>query len=291
MKTAIPDKPANAVWTDDQWKAVMAKGQDILVAAAAGSGKTAVLVERIIQKILDDHDPLDIDELLIVTFTNAAAAEMRHRIGKAIEEAISSRPDSHHLRKQLSLLNKAPISTLHAFCLEVIRKYYYLIDIDPGFRIADDTEAELLRDEVLDDLFEAEYAKEGNDLFYRTVDTFSNDRSDDELQHLIRKLYDFSRSHPFPDVWLEQLAAVYEVPEGQRLDDLPWTQSLVQDVRLEVDIFFHRCHKRKAVHLFHIPGIIHFDHFIKPCRRIRMGTGKVVKLPDQMLELVITAVV
>lgn len=234
MKTAIPDKPANAVWTDDQWKAVMAKGQDILVAAAAGSGKTAVLVERIIQKILDDHDPLDIDELLIVTFTNAAAAEMRHRIGKAIEEAISSRPDSHHLRKQLSLLNKAPISTLHAFCLEVIRKYYYLIDIDPGFRIADDTEAELLRDEVLDDLFEAEYAKEGNDLFYRTVDTFSNDRSDDELQHLIRKLYDFSRSHPDPSAWLDKMVEMYDAGDVEEVDSLPFMAAVKEDIHLQL---------------------------------------------------------
>ncbi|MEZ0117052.1 UNVERIFIED_ORG: ATP-dependent helicase/nuclease subunit A [Heyndrickxia coagulans] len=234
MKTAIPDKPANAVWTDDQWKAVMAKGQDILVAAAAGSGKTAVLVERIIQKILDEHDPLDIDELLIVTFTNAAAAEMRHRIGKAIEEAISSRPDSHHLRKQLSLLNKAPISTLHAFCLEVIRKYYYLIDIDPGFRIADDTEAELLRDEVLDDLFETEYAKEGNDLFYRTVDTFSNDRSDDELQHLIRKLYDFSRSHPDPSAWLDKMVELYDAGDVEEVDSLPFMAAVKEDIQLQL---------------------------------------------------------
>ncbi|WP_026683750.1 helicase-exonuclease AddAB subunit AddA [Heyndrickxia coagulans] len=234
MKTAIPDKPANAVWTDDQWKAVMAKGQDILVAAAAGSGKTAVLVERIIQKILDEHDPLDIDELLIVTFTNAAAAEMRHRIGKAIEEAISSRPDSHHLRKQLSLLNKAPISTLHAFCLEVIRKYYYLIDIDPGFRIADDTEAELLRDEVLDDLFETEYAKAGNDLFYRTVDTFSNDRSDDELQHLIRKLYDFSRSHPDPSAWLDKMVELYDAGDVEEVDSLPFMAAVKEDIQLQL---------------------------------------------------------
>jgi len=153
LKTVIPIKPEHVTWTDDQWKAIMAKDQDILVAAAAGSGKTAVLVERIIQRILASEDPLNIDEILVVTFTNASAAEMRHRIGEALERAIDEDPLSTHLRRQLSLLNSASISTLHSFCLDVVRKYYYMIDIDPGFRIADQTEADLLRDEVLDELF------------------------------------------------------------------------------------------------------------------------------------------
>src|SRR6478672_5990328 len=153
----IPPKPENVTWTEDQWKAIMAKNKDILVAAAAGSGKTAVLVERIIQKILSVDDPIDVDELLVVTFTNASAAEMRHRIGEALEKAIDDNPGSRHLRKQLSILNIASISTLHSFCMEVIRKYYYLIDVDPGFRIADVTEAQLIRDEVMDVLLEEEY--------------------------------------------------------------------------------------------------------------------------------------
>lgn len=121
--------PEDLTWTKDQWKAIWAKDQDILVAAAAGSGKTAVLVNRIIEKILSEADPMDVDELLVVTFTNAAAAEMRHRISDAIEQAISKNPASEHLRKQLSLINRASISTLHSFCLEVIRQYYYAIDI------------------------------------------------------------------------------------------------------------------------------------------------------------------
>lgn len=117
----IPPKPENVTWTDDQWKAIMAKDRDILVAAAAGSGKTAVLVERIIRRITSLHDPIDVDQLLVVTFTNASAAEMRHRIGEALEKEINQNPTSAHLRKQLSLLNKASISTLHSFCLEVIK--------------------------------------------------------------------------------------------------------------------------------------------------------------------------
>ncbi|MFE8696319.1 helicase-exonuclease AddAB subunit AddA [Cytobacillus sp. FJAT-53684] len=230
----IPPKPEEATWTDDQWKAIYAKGQDILVAAAAGSGKTAVLVERIIHKILSEDDPIDVDELLVVTFTNASAAEMRHRIGEALEKAINADPKSVHLRKQLSLLNKASISTLHSFCLEIIRKYYYLIDIDPGFRIADDTEAQLLRDEVLEALFEEEYGKEGNDAFFALVDTFTNDRSDLALQDIIRDLYDFARSNPTPDQYLDSIVGMYDVNETTKMEDLPFVRTLLQDIELQL---------------------------------------------------------
>ncbi|RDI47819.1 helicase-exonuclease AddAB subunit AddA [Falsibacillus pallidus] len=234
-RSVIPVKPETVTWTDDQWKAIHAKNQDILVAAAAGSGKTAVLVERIIGKIISEEEPFDVDRLLVVTFTNASAAEMRHRIGEALEKAISQNPSSVHLRKQLSLLNRASISTLHSFCLEVIRKYYYLIDIDPGFRIADGTEGELLRDEVLDDLFEEEYGKEGNEPFYLLVDTFTNDRSDAALQDMVRKLYDFSRSHPFPDQWLDELVSMYDVNDGGPIEELPFYDAILWDLLLQFE--------------------------------------------------------
>src|SRR5699024_1879338 len=118
MKSDIPVKPVTAQWTDDQWKAIHAKNQDILVAAAAGSGKAAVLVERIIQKIVSKE--MNVDELLIATFTNAAAAEMRERIGEALQKEIAKHPENMYVKKQLSLLNQASISTLHSFCLDVI---------------------------------------------------------------------------------------------------------------------------------------------------------------------------
>ena len=210
-KNRIPPKPESATWTDDQWKAIMASGQDILVAAAAGSGKTAVLVERIIEKILSKEEPMNVDELLVVTFTNASAAEMRHRISEALEKAINEDPTSIHLRKQLSLLNRASISTLHSFCLEVIQRYYYLLDVDPGFRIADETEGQLLRDEVLDELFEEEYGKTENEDFFRLVDSFTNDRSDTALMDIIRDLYDFARSNPSPENYLQTIVNMYDV--------------------------------------------------------------------------------
>lgn len=235
MSNNIPVKPAEVTWTDDQWKAIYAKGQDILVAAAAGSGKTAVLVERMIQKIIATDEPIDVDQLLVVTFTNAAAAEMRHRIGEALEKAINANPTSVHLRKQLSLLNRASISTLHSFCLEVIRKYYYLIDIDPGFRIADETEAQLLRDEVMDELFEDEYGQQNNDAFFCVVDTFTNDRSDVALQTIIEELYDFSRANASPDSYLAEVIDMYNVDETQKMDEFPFMQALLFDVELQLE--------------------------------------------------------
>ena len=234
-KNRIPPKPESATWTDDQWKAIMASGQDILVAAAAGSGKTAVLVERIIEKILSKEEPMNVDELLVVTFTNASAAEMRHRISEALEKAINEDPTSIHLRKQLSLLNRASISTLHSFCLEVIQRYYYLLDVDPGFRIADETEGQLLRDEVLDELFEEEYGKTENEDFFRLVDSFTNDRSDTALMDIIRDLYDFARSNPSPENYLQMIVNMYEVDSVLDIDELPFMKSLRTDIHLQLE--------------------------------------------------------
>ncbi|MEC1524039.1 helicase-exonuclease AddAB subunit AddA [Neobacillus niacini] len=231
----IPPKPEGATWTEDQWKAIMGKNKDILVAAAAGSGKTAVLVERIIQKILSEEDPINVDELLVVTFTNASAAEMRHRIGEALEKAINKDPGSRHLRKQLSLLNKASISTLHSFCMEVIRKYYYLIDVDPGFRIADETEAQLIRDEVMDELFEEEYGKKDNEPFFRLVDSFTSDRSDSALMDIVRDIYDFARSNPVPSHYLQSMIGMYDVASITNLEELPFIQALVFDMELQLE--------------------------------------------------------
>ncbi len=232
MSELIP-KPENSQWTDDQWKAIVASGQDILVAAAAGSGKTAVLVERIIRKILNRENPVDVDSLLVVTFTNASAAEMRNRIGEALEKALKENPSSLHLRRQLTLLNKASISTLHSFCLQVVRKYYYLINIDPSFRIADQTEGQLLIDEVLDEMFEEEYSREDNEEFFDLVDRYTSDRSDLELQSLIRELYFFSRSHPAPSVWLDQLAEMYDIEESD-IGSLPFITYLLQDIEMQL---------------------------------------------------------
>src|SRR5690625_6202648 len=139
---------------------------------------------------MSKEDPIDIDELLCVTFTNAAAQEMRNRVGLVLEKALTEQPTSNHLKKQLSLLQRAHISTLHSFCMDVVRQYAYLLDIDPSFRIANDMETDLIKQDVLDELFEEWYGKEGVDQahFFDVVDRFSSDRSDLEVEKLIMTL-------------------------------------------------------------------------------------------------------
>jgi ATP-dependent helicase/nuclease subunit A len=252
VSSLIRSKPTGSHWTDEQWKAIVADGQDILVAAAAGSGKTAVLVERIIEKIVAKDDPVDVDRLLVVTFTNASAAEMKTRIGEAIEKALEKHPSSLHLRRQLSLLNRASISTIHSFCLDVIRKYYYLIDIDPVFRIADETETALLKEEVMEELFEEQYGKEGNEAFLNVVERYTTDRTDEDLQQLILELYEFSRSHPYPAVWLDQLVNMYDISEDTTVEQLPYITYLSSYLDMELDAVKDLL--TKALEIAYLPG-------------------------------------
>ncbi|GIO25716.1 helicase-exonuclease AddAB subunit AddA [Ornithinibacillus bavariensis] len=220
-------------WTKEQEAAIYTEGSDVLVAAAAGSGKTAVLVERIIQKLLKKENPVDIDSLLVVTFTNAAAQEMRNRVGLALEKALEQDPTSVHLKKQLSLLQRASISTLHSFCLDIVKQYAYLLDIDPSFRIANDMEADLMQQDVLDDLFEDWYGKEGDgqEKFFQVVDRFSGDRNDVDVEKLVLSLYNFAIQSPWPNAWLDDLAAVYQIPENWSEDQLPWLQIIKRELK------------------------------------------------------------
>ncbi len=224
-------KPNNSTWTDDQWEAIVSEGQDILVAAAAGSGKTAVLVERLIRKMTRPEDPVDVDRLLVVTFTNASAAEMKHRITEALEKELAQNPGSLHMRRQLSLMNRANISTLHSFCLQVLRTFYYEIDLDPGFRLADQTEGELLGDEVLDELFEDEY-KAGKPAFFELVDRYTSDRHDLDLQWLVKRIYEFSRSHPSPEQWMRAFLSLYDVDAQTKVEQLPFYPYIKEDLSL-----------------------------------------------------------
>jgi ATP-dependent helicase/nuclease subunit A len=222
-------------WTPEQEQAITARGSNTLVAAAAGSGKTAVLVERIITYLTDSENPVDVDRLLVVTFTNAAAAEMKKRIGEALEKTLKQRPGSLYLRKQLSLVNRANISTLHSFCMDVVRRYYYQIDIDPSFRILDDTERVLLQEQVLEEIFEEEYSDDSNQQFFSLVDRYSSDRGDDELQKLILDLYGFSQSHPWPEKWLDDVVSQYDVGHVEHIEQLPWGKQLLDGILQEIE--------------------------------------------------------
>jgi ATP-dependent helicase/nuclease subunit A len=220
-------------WTKEQEAAIYTSGKDVLVAAAAGSGKTAVLVERIIQKLLNKENPVDIDSLLVVTFTNAAAQEMRNRVGEALEEAVAAAPSSIHLKKQLSLLQRASISTLHSFCLDVVKQHAYLLDLDPSFRIANEMENDLLKQEVMEDLFEKWYGAEDieEEGFFAVVDRFSNDRSDAAVEELILALYHFAIQNPWPDAWLDELATAYNIDENWQESDLAWLDIIKREVQ------------------------------------------------------------
>jgi ATP-dependent helicase/nuclease subunit A len=234
-RAKIPAKPADSRWTDEQWAAIAEEGSHLLVAAAAGSGKTAVLVERIIRRVADPQRPLEMDALLVATFTNAAAAEMKERIRRALEEALEKAPDSRHLERQLALLPQAAITTLHSFCLEVVRRYAPVIGLDPGFRMASETEAELLRMDTLDELFEKTYEQQGeNGELARLAELFGGERSDEPLHRLILDLHEFARSHPWPAHWLRQMASQFRMADAASLSGSIWVQTLLGDVRLKL---------------------------------------------------------
>lgn len=218
-------------WTKEQQAAIDSRGQTLLLSAAAGSGKTAVLVERIIQRLLDAEQPVDITELLVVTFTKAAAAEMRERIGTALTRVLAE-GGSPQVEKQLALLPSAHISTLHSFCQAVIRRYFYTIDVDPKFVVAGEEELGLLRRSVLENVFLSYYEDENKaSLLYPLVDMFGNDRGDEALMDTIGRIYDYSRSMAWPDHWLDQIVAAYAIPEEAHIDDLPWSGDILRRVQ------------------------------------------------------------
>lgn len=212
-------------WTTEQQQVIDLRNRNLLVSAAAGSGKTAVLVERIIQKILDKQHPVDIDRLLIVTFTNAAAAEMRERIGVAIEKALEQEPENVHLQKQQTLLHNAQITTIHSFCLYVIRNYFHRIELDPDFRVAEEGELKLLKSDVLDAVLESYYEQE-NPEFLALSETIATGKTDEPLKEAILKLYEFAMSYPWVEQWLEDCKAPYQVKSLEEFETLPLAKEL-----------------------------------------------------------------
>lgn len=192
-------------FTADQQKVIDLRNCNILVSAAAGSGKTAVLTERIVQRICDETSHVQIDRMLIVTFTNAAAAEMRERIGIALRKRLEKEPNNAHLRKQITLLNNAQITTIDSFCLYLLRNHFHEIQLDPGFRIADEGEMKLLKDDILQDYLEQKY-EAADPAFLNIIEKYAGNGKNDELKNHILKLHIFAQSHPFPKEFLQQCA-------------------------------------------------------------------------------------
>ena len=220
-------------WTKEQKRAIEENGSNILVAAAAGSGKTTVLVERIIQKIINNR--IDIDKLLIVTFTNAAASEMRERILNALYKKIDEDPNNIHLQRQIVLLNKASICTIDSFCLDIVKNNFYEIGISPNFRIADNTELEILKQEALEDLFEELYLNKDKN-FIDLINTYATYRGDENLKDLVLRIYDQIQSNPYPEEWLNSKIEEFNVESKIDKDfiDSIWGKILIENYKNEI---------------------------------------------------------
>ena len=230
-------------WTPEQEAAIMSPkdsnlgAQTLLVAAAAGSGKTAVLVERIITRLKDMENPLSVQELMVVTFTKAAAAEMSARIGVALAKAMESTEDKAlqaRLERQLNLLPSAHISTLHSFCQWVIRSYFYKLDIPPTARIGNEAEMALLKQEVLENLLKEAYEHNAYGIFDLS-DFFSDDKSDAGLQDKVLSLYEFAMSQPNPDGWMRCAVEPYKAAQEQNLRDTLWGRAMWDDQQAEIN--------------------------------------------------------
>ena len=212
-------------WTKEQQEVIRLRDRNILVSAAAGSGKTAVLVERILSKITDNTHPADIDRLLIMTFTRAAAGEMKERISAVIEKALGEDPDNEHLQRQTTLLHTAQITTIDGFCAYIIRNYFHLIGLDPGYRTADEGELKLLRGDVVKALLEEHYAQK-DEKFQKFVECFATGKSDENLGDLIQKLYEMAMSNPFPEEWLQKCLGDYRIESLEELRETEWMKML-----------------------------------------------------------------
>ena len=218
-------------WTNEQLNAITQKGNNILVAAAAGSGKTTVLVERIIRKIINDN--VDIDKILVVTFTNAAASEMRERILTALYKQIDEDPLNKRLRKQIVLLNKASICTIDAFCLDIIRNNFFEIGASSNFRIADNTELELLKQEAIEETFEELYL-ENDDEFNKLIELYAGYKDDENLKNIILKIHNYIQSAPFPEDWLEEQIEKFNMSNIEDFSQTEWGKIILKNFRDEV---------------------------------------------------------
>lgn len=203
-------------WTEDQKKVIELRNRNILVSAAAGSGKTAVLVERIMEMVCDEAHPVDVDHLLVVTFTKAAAAEMKERVGAAIRKRLELQPNNGYLQRQETLVSHAQITTIDSFCSYILRNHFGEIDLDPAFRVADEGELKLLKQDILKEILEEEYTKKREE-FLHFVECHASGKNDAVLEELILKLYEFSTSDPYPEEWLQKLMEVSGVPDMQAL--------------------------------------------------------------------------
>ena len=218
------------MWTTEQQKVIDSRDCNILVSAAAGSGKTAVLVERIISMVTDPVHPVDIDRLLIVTFTRAAAGEMRERIRLAIEKKLAEDEDNEHLQRQSTLLHHAQITTIDSFCSYVVKNYFHLIDLDPSYRMAEEGELRLMQGDVAAQVLDDAYSRKEPE-FLQFVECFSTGKTDEGIEDMIKHLYAFSVSYPYPEEWLLSCKEAYSISSVEELEQAGWMQMIKEDIR------------------------------------------------------------
>lgn len=217
-------------WTEEQKEAFSKTGCNLLVSAGAGSGKTAVLVERIIRHISQGDAPLDIDRLLVVTFTKAAAAQMRQRLSEALSSLAFERPHDKHIMRQLGLIPQSSITNLHAFCLDLVRQHFHRVGLDAGFRITQGMERALLKRETLEKYMERQY-QEGNPYLPLLADAYGGPKDDSLLMEIILEMDDFSRSQPDPEGWIKKACAGFA---ADSLTDYPWSGFLLQEIKAQI---------------------------------------------------------
>ncbi|MGN0153875.1 MAG: helicase-exonuclease AddAB subunit AddA [Lachnospiraceae bacterium] len=215
-------------WTSDQQKVIDSRYCNLLVSAAAGSGKTAVLVERIIQMICDKDDPMDIDELLVVTFTKAAAAQMRDKIAAAIEKMLEKEPANEHYIRQLNYISKANILTIDSFCYQVVKEHFHILGIDPGIRVGEAGELGLLREDVLETVIESFYKNNAD--FVEFSDAFSADKNDEKIEDYILKIYTICSSYPRPEEWICQAKRNLHIESEEDFVSLSFVQQYFDEI-------------------------------------------------------------
>ena len=245
-------------WTEDQLKAIEKRDSNILVSASAGSGKTAVLVERIIEKILNDY--LDVDKILVVTFTNAAAQELKEKILNAIYKALENEKDPkkiNHLKNQLIYINRASITTIDAFCFKLVRENFNILNIDPNIRICEESQSVLIKTRVLEDLLEEEYESyvDEKNVFglYNILELFSG--KDEELLDNILRIYNYIQSFPYPFKWLKEQIEKYNITEDIDLYDTDFGRDIYEDIVSEIEL----CIEKYDDYLNKISGIEEFN--------------------------------
>lgn len=219
-------------WTSEQKKVIDLRDRDILVSAAAGSGKTAVLVERIVNRICVDNPPVDIDRMLVVTFTKAAAAEMRERVSRAIDSLKEQKPDDENLQRQSTLVHNALITTIDSFCLFVVQNNFAQLNLDPDFRIGDQAELKLMLKDALAQVFEDNYAREDNEAFINLIDTYSKGRNDSAVRQMVEDIYYKAGSSSWPRKWMNSLLRLYDIKSAKQLENSEIIKEIVDYSRV-----------------------------------------------------------